>query len=414
MIPLAKPSLGEKEAQAARETILSGWVTQGPKVREFEEAFARYVGAKHACAVSNCTVALHLSLLVVGVKPGDIVLTVSHSFIGTANSIRSCGAEPVFVDIDPKTFNMSAQSLREVLEHHCEQKDGGLFYKEVEKVTVGESPLIFIDPRKRGRVSAIMPVHQLGLPCDMKAILSLSKQYNLSVIEDAACALGSEIYLGSRWGKVGKPHGKIACFSFHPRKIITTGDGGMITTNDLDYDQRFRLLRNHGMNISGFERQETDKIVLEQYLLTAFNYRMTDLQAAVGLAQLGQLPLFIDKRRRINELYRKYLKDITWLQLPYEPDYVHTNWQCYPIRLTDCAPLSRNDLIQYLFDHGIASIPGVMNAHREAPYRLGKYISLKESEKAREEVILLPCHVGLTEKDIRGISEIFLGIESKV
>src|SRR5690348_8267899 len=197
-IPITKPFLGEEEAAAAREAILSGWVTQGPRVKAFEEEFAAYVGAPLACAVSSCTTALHLALHALGVGPGDEVITVSHSFIATANVVRYCGATPVFVDIDPATYNMDPALIEAA-----------------------------ITPKTR----AIMPVHQIGLPADVPAILAVAERHGLPVVEDAACAVGSEIRVGQQWERIGKPHGTIACFSFHPRKILTTGDGGMLTTS---------------------------------------------------------------------------------------------------------------------------------------------------------------------------------------
>ena len=196
-IPVAKPYLGKEEARAAREAILSGWVSQGPKVKQFEEDFASYTGAKYACAVSSCTAALHMALLTVGVKPGDAVITVSHSFIATANSIRHCSAEPVFVDIDPDTFNMSISHLESYLQKDCKSRGGRLFHK-------------------LGRIAAIMPVHQMGMPCDLSSILRLARKYDLPVVEDAACAVGSRIRFNGKWERIGRPHGDIACFSFHP------------------------------------------------------------------------------------------------------------------------------------------------------------------------------------------------------
>ena len=195
-IPVAKPMLGEAEVRAAGRAILSGWVTQGVEVAAFEREFADCVGAAHACAVSSCTAALHLALRAVGVGPGDEVITVSHSFIATANSIRYCGAVPVFVDIEPDTFNMNTALIERV-----------------------------ITPRTR----AILCVHQVGLPCDLAAILAIARQHGLRVVEDAACAIGSEILWEGNWEKIGRPRGDIACFSFHPRKLVTTGDGGMLT-----------------------------------------------------------------------------------------------------------------------------------------------------------------------------------------
>jgi len=413
MIPLAQPVLGDEEVAAAREAILSGWVTQGPKVKEFEDAFAATIGAQHACAVSNCTAALHLSLLVIGVKPGDIVLTVSHSFIGTANSVRNCGAEPAFIDIDPATFNLCPQALSKFLNQECELRGENLFFKNASRLAVGESPLRFINPKKVGRIAAIMPVHQLGMPCDIQAILTIARQHNLPVVEDAACALGSEVLAGETWERIGKPHADLACFSFHPRKVVTTGDGGMITTNNQKYDATLRLLRNHGMNISGAERKARDAVILEEYFLTGFNYRMTDIQASVGIAQLRRLPEFIKRRRLIDQWYRKYFKSIDWLELPFEPEYARANWQTYPARVFKNAPLSRDNLIEHLFDNDIASIPGVMNAHQAKPYCQQNY-SLPNSENARKEVIILPFYVDLKEDDIKYIADVMAQLGTKV
>src|SRR5258705_9389533 len=206
-IPIASPWVGEEEVEAAARPLRSGWLTQGPEVAAFEREFAAYVGATHACAVSNCTTALHLALLALGVGPGDEVITVSHSFIATANAIRYCGAVPVFVDIDARTFNMDPDLVRAA-----------------------------IGPRTR----AIMAVHQIGMPCDLRQLVPIAKAHGLPLIEDAACAAGSEILWDGVWQLIGRPHGDIACFSFHPRKVITTGDGGMITTHNAEWDAKFR------------------------------------------------------------------------------------------------------------------------------------------------------------------------------
>jgi perosamine synthetase len=232
MIPVTKPILGEEEATAAREVLESGWVSQGPRVRAFEEAFAQSVGASYACAVSSCTAALHLGLLGVGVMPGDVVITVSHSFIATANAVRHCGAEPVFVDIGRETYNMDPEGLRRVLVEDCIHRDGHLYYRHVEHLAVGKSPLrhLLRSPGSAssplGRVAAVLPVHQIGIPCDIRRIVRIARENNIPVVEDAACAIGSEVSLdeGRTWERIGKPHGDIACFSFHPRKILTTGD----------------------------------------------------------------------------------------------------------------------------------------------------------------------------------------------
>ena len=414
MIPISRPTLGDEEVAAVKDVILSGWVTQGPKVQEFENAFADYVGARHACAVSSCTSALHLALLVIGVKPGDIVITVSHSFIATANAVRYCGAEPVFLDIDPATFNMSVDHLERFFNEACERSDGQLYYKDIDRLIGGESPLIYFgENHVRGRIAAVLPVHQMGIPCEIGKITDLAKRFGIPIVEDAACAIGSEISPdnGRTWERIGKPHGEIACFSFHPRKVLTTGDGGMLTTNNAAYDTQFRLLRQHGMSVSDVARHHSKKVVFENYQMTGFNYRMTDIQAAVGVEQLKKLPRLIESRRAIDGLYRRYLSDNSWLKLMAESTNHKFNWQSYMITILDVAPLSRDTLIQYLLDNGVACKPGIMNSHTEDPYR-DNHHALPNSEKARDQVILIPIYTDLTEVDIKKIATLLNQVQN--
>jgi len=265
---LAKPLLGVAESEAVRQVLESGWLTQGSQVAALEREFAAFVGATHACAVSNCTSALHLALKAVGVGRGDEVVTVSHSFIAAANAIRSCGAEPSFVDIEPDGFNLNPDKL---------------------------------DAAVTSRTRAILCVHQLGMPCDLEAVLARGRAHALPVIEDAACAVGSEIRIGASWEKIGRPHGDVVCFSFHPRKVITTGEGGMLTTANPEWDRRFRLWRQHGMDAPDTVRHDSQTVIFESYPVEGFNYRMTDLQAAIGRCQLRRLPDIIERRRALAE-----------------------------------------------------------------------------------------------------------------
>ena len=364
MIPIARPVLGEREVEAARRAILSGWVTQGPEVAAFEREFAAAVGAPHATAVSNCTTALHLALLAVGVGPGDEVITVSHSYIATANSIRYCGAEPVFVDIEPVTYNIDPARIEAA-----------------------------ITPRTK----AILCVHQIGMPCDLGAVLKIARARSLFLIEDAACAIGSEILWEGSWQKIGRPHGDIACFSFHPRKVMSTGDGGMLTTSNPEWEAKFRLLRQHAMSVPDTVRHGSAQVIFESYPTVGYNYRMTDIQAAVGREQLKRLEQIVAGRRRLAANYTKMLAGAPDAAPPAEPQWAHSNWQSYCVRLTDRC--EQRAVMQYMLDAGVSTRRGIMCSHREPAYAKYAGLRLPHSVAAQEKCVLLPLYVQMTDDE---------------
>jgi perosamine synthetase len=362
MIPITRPVLDECEADAARRVILSGWVTQGPEVAAFEREFAAFVGAPHACAVSNCTTALHLALIAVGVQSGDEVITVSHSYIATANVVRYCGATPVFVDVEPSTFNIDPTQIEAVL-----------------------------SPRTR----AILCVHQMGMPCDLSAILSIAHSHGLAVVEDAACAMGSEISWRDKFEKIGRPRGDVACFSFHPRKIMSTGDGGMITTANAEWDAKFRVLRQHGMSVPDTVRHGAAQVIFEEHSVLGYNYRMTDIQAAVGREQLKRLPDIVARRRALARRYGELLANNIGLETPSEPPYARSNWQSYCVRLP--GHCDQRTVMQAMLDAGIATRRGIMCSHREAVYAdLPRPLALPHSEAAQDHCIILPLYPQMT------------------
>lgn len=363
-IPLTKPFFDKNEEDAIVHVLKSGWVTQGPRVAEFEDRIARYCGAKYAIATTSATTALFLSLYALGISKGDEVIVPSFTFIATANVVVHAGAKPVFVDIDPKTYNLDPEKIKSV-----------------------------ITPRTR----AIIPVDQIGLPCDLDSIVSIAKKHKLFVIEDSACGLGS-IYKGKRIGScLGV---ETVCFSFHPRKSITTGEGGMITINNAELAKKIRLLRHHGMAISDLKRHNSKKIIHESYPEIGFNYRMTDIQAAIGIEQLKKLPKFLDARSRIANRYTEAFRKSDVIIPPFVPKDIVPNWQSYIIRLKKNEKITRDELMQKLLDDGIATRRGVMAAHLEPAYKniFGK-INLPITERLTEETISLPIYVNMKKNE---------------
>ena len=325
-IAISLPVTGEEEWQAMREPIMSGWVTQGPKVAEFEKAFAKRHQVKHALAVTSCTTGLHLALAGLDIGEGDEVIVPAFTWVATANVVLYCGATPILVDVDPKTYNIDISQI-------------------AEKVTE--------------RTKAIIIVHLFGLCIDMDALRDVLPN-SVKIIEDAACASGSD-WKGQPAGSLGD----VAAFSFHPRKSITTGEGGMVTTDNTALFERMNQMRNHGATLSEEQRHHGPRpYLLPDFDLLGFNYRMTDMQGAMGLVQLSKLDQFIDERAEWAAYYYENLKNIQWLTLPQAHPNSRHGWQAYVTHIDpDKAPLSRNEIMQRLQDQGIATRPGTHAVH---------------------------------------------------
>jgi dTDP-4-amino-4,6-dideoxygalactose transaminase len=358
-VPFSRPFFRGDEGAAVADVIATGWVSQGPRVQAFEAAFADRVGAPEAVATTSCTTALQLALHVSGVGRGDEVVVPSLSFIATANAVRSCGATPVFADVEPLTYNLDPAAAARV-----------------------------ITPRTK----AIMPVHQLGLPADMDPFLELAERHGLELVEDAACAVGAT-YKARPIGSLGP----LACFSLHPRKVITTGEGGMIAVQDPEVAARLRKLRQHAMDVSDLARHTARDVVIERYPEHGWNCRMTDMQAALGLCQLTVLDEVLASRRRIAQRYTAALSEVPYLETPFEPDYAERAWQSYAVRLAAGSPVGRDELMRRLLRDGVATRRGVMAIHEEAPYAESGE-GLPHTVAASRETMMLPLFPGLEEQ----------------
>lgn len=362
-IPLQRTYFNSSEERAVARVLRSGWVTQGSKVLAFEDLFCQYTGAKYAVATTSATSALFLSLYCLGVGKGDEVIVPSLSFIATANVVVHTGAKPVFVDVDSRTYNMDPDRIE----------------KKINKNT-----------------RAIIPVDQVGLPCELDEIAGIAKKHKLYIIEDAACALGS-IYKNRKIGSFEH----ISCFSFHPRKPITTGEGGMITTQDKKTADKLRTLRHQGMSVSDLARHKAKRIVIsEGYPIIGYNFRLSDIQAAVGVEQMKKLPKVLSIRARLAQRYTRYLSCCKSIVTPFVPDYMVHNCQTYVIRLIPNKKITRDLLMKKMFAAGVSVRVGIMASHLELPYKeMYPSLALPETESAARETIALPLYPQMTYKE---------------
>jgi perosamine synthetase len=367
MIPITRLALGQEEADAAADVVRSGWLMNGPRTEQFERLVAEFVGADHAVAVSSCTTGLHLALLAAGVRSGDEVICPSFSFIATANAIRYAGATPVFIDIDPRTYNMDSDLIKAAITR---------------------------------RTRAIMPVSQIGLPADLLSVMDIADRYGLKVVEDAAPSLGSEIG-GKRVGSISD----LTCFSFDARKILTTGEGGMITTNDAGVVQRLRRLRAHGASVSTADRDRASKVTLETYEEVGFNYKITDIQAAIGVVQMGKLDSVVAERRRVARRYDYLLAGDDRIETPYEPFGFQHVYQSYCVRLR--TPHTQEAVMSAMMEAGVAT-RRIFSIHDQPAYVSDRTLPLPHTAAAAASCILLPMFVGLTETEQDRVAETLL------
>lgn len=357
-IPLLRPWLGEEEIKAVADVLRSGWICQGPKVMEFEKGLASWIGVGHAVATNACTSALHLALHLSGVRAGDEVIVPSFTCMATVNAIHHAGGLPVFADIDRRTFNMDPRAAEKA-----------------------------VTPRTK----AMLVVHQIGLPADMALFQDLAHRKNLSVVEDGACSLGAT-YGGRRVGALGSP----TCFSFHPRKMVTTGEGGLIATNNAELAAAARVLRSTGASSSDLERHQAKGTLVQQYENVGYNYRMTDLQAAIGVVQLRKLDAMVLERTEQARRYDQLFRDMEEIEPPYVPANSTHAYSSYLIRVRANCPLHRDELLSLLAAQGISCRVGIQPLHHEPIYReLWGRTVLPHTEEAAANTLFLPIFPGL-------------------
>jgi perosamine synthetase len=371
-IPYGRQFIDSQDASAVLEVIKSDWITQGPKINEFEAALCKYTHAKYAVAVSNGTAALHLACLAAGIQKADRVITSPITFVASANCVLYCAGIPVFVDIEPQTFNIDPQKIKDYVQH--------------------------TKARRNNKIKAIIPVHFAGHPCDLEEINNIARKHRLIVIEDAAHALGAQ-YKESKIGSC--KYSDMTIFSFHPVKSITTGEGGAITTNDKSLYKKLLALRSHGI----YKNQAmTEKHGLWYYEMRTlgFNYRITDFQCALGISQLKKLNGFIKRRREIASIYNRELSNMEKIVLPKEKPYVKSSWHIYCIRLKD--PANRRAVFEKLHKSGIRAQVHYIPVHLQPYYRKNfgyKKGNFSISEKMYEAAMSLPIFPKMSQAEVK-------------
>lgn len=373
-IAMTLPWFDEREVVAAAAVVQSGWVGQGARVAEFEDAVASLVEAPYAVAVSSGTTALHLGMVAHGIGPGDDVVVPSLSFVASANAVRQVGATPVFAEVDPRHHNVTAATVEAAL-----------------------TPA----------TKAVIAVHQYGTPADLEPIRALARDRGLALVEDAACAIGS-VHRGRPVGA----DSDFAAFSFHPCKVLVTGEGGMIATRDATLAERLRRLRQHGLGVSTVDRHHERSPLTEHYLETGFNYRLTDIQAAIGVVQASKLPAMVRRRRELARRYHELLGEVPGLTMAADPEHGETNYQTFWVMLPDDYPVSRDTLLRVLKRHGINARHGIPCAHEEPAFSDLDPVSLPVSEHIARQSLLLPMFHTMTEDDQQRVAEVVCGTGS--